>query len=169
MSGPASASVVPLRPWEPPAESSPAYAVCYCCPARVLALDTDRGTITSFTVRALLSTGEPLSVVMPVSSRGRLSIITEAVDHGYPLSWHATPCQLVRVRIGLPVAGSPTPRPFKLLALLPLREVEDVAPFLRLGAEFLHANRVSVRLSSSPCEGRLEIPYPRPTLPACSP
>jgi hypothetical protein len=50
-------------------------------------------------------------------------------------------------------------RPFDLLALLPLAEVEDVPPFIRLGAEFLHANRASVELSSCPCAGRLVIPY----------
>ena len=83
----------------------------------------------------------------------------DVVNFSAPLSWCGVACRLVRVRIGLPVAGNPAPRPFKLLALLPLGEVPDVPPFIRLGAEFLQANRASVQLSSAPCAGQLVIPY----------
>lgn len=67
---------------------------------------------------------------------------------------------LVKVRIGLPVIESPTPRPFTLLALLPLRHVEDTPPFLRLGTEFLMTHRASVRLTTNPARGEMVIPYP---------
>ena len=89
-----------------------------------------------------------------------LVAVYEPVNFSAPLSWCGVACRLVRVRIGLPVAGSAAPRPFSLLALLPLGDVEDVPPFIRLGAEFLNVNRASVQLSSTPCEGQLVIPYP---------
>jgi hypothetical protein len=45
-----------------------------------------------------------------------------------------------------------------LRALVPLQDVEDTIPYLRLGGEFLHANRARVELDSDPWAGRLIIP-----------
>jgi hypothetical protein len=96
---------------------------------------------------------------LPSRDKKGLRIIIDALPVSAPPSWHGVPCQFVRLRIGLPVVGSSLPRPFHLLALLPLAQIEDVSPMLRLGAEFLHANRANVSLSAAPWEGRLVIPY----------
>jgi hypothetical protein len=158
MSASPSASVTPLSPWAAPGQEATLRAELPSCESAVFCVYKDRIAYTSIRVRALLSTADPISVVFPLNSEDLLAR-SDFVDHPYPLSWHGIPCALMRVRIGLPVLGSPIPRPFKLLALLPIEDVEDVPPFIRLGAEFLQANRVTVQLSSSPCEGRLVIPY----------
>jgi hypothetical protein len=126
----------------------------------LLCYDWARNAVTSRECPALLSSGDPYSVVFPANLPRELAAIHDPVPFDAPLSWCGVPCRLVRVRIGLPILGSLVARPFKLLALLAEREVEDTPPLLRLGAEFLHANRASVQLSASPCEGRLVIPYP---------
>ena len=46
-----------------------------------------------------------------------------------------------------------------LLAALPLLPVEDAPTTLRIGAEFLHAHRAEVHLTTHPAAGRLVIPY----------
>jgi hypothetical protein len=158
MSQPAAASITPLGSWEVPGGDSPVRCPCYSSAVRLFCHYADRLGFTSPNVPALLSTGDPISVVFPLS-RKRFIMIANRVAHRYPLAWCGVPCELARVRIGLPVLGSPIPRAFRLLALLPKRDVGDVPPLLRLGAEFLHANGASVQLSSSPCEGRLVIPY----------
>jgi hypothetical protein len=160
MSPAPAASIISLSRWQPHQEARPAPTGCYACVARLLCFDHDRNAFTSRNCRALLSPGDPYLVVFPVNLPPNLAAVYDVVNFSAPLSWCGIACRLVRVRIGLPVAGSQTPRPFQLLALLPLGQVEDVPPFIRLGAEFLHANRASVELSSSPCAGKLVIPYP---------
>jgi hypothetical protein len=127
---------------------------------RLICHNVSRNAVTSVRVRTLLSPGDPFSVVFPLNASSEIQVARDLIDHRYALSWCGVPCGLVRLWIGLPIAGTDTPRSFRLLALLPIHEIEDVPPFIRLGAEFLHAKRASVQLSSSPCEGRLVIPYP---------
>ncbi len=158
MSAAGSASTTLLHPQRFPAAPTLPDAPLFSCMLRVLCQDRATSAITSRDVRAILSTGEGFSVAFR-SNRRQLHIFADQVSHDYPLSWLGIPCELVRLRIGLPVLGSATPRPFRLLALLPTRDVEDMPPCIRLGTEFLQATRASVQLSSSPCEGRLVIPY----------
>jgi hypothetical protein len=47
-----------------------------------------------------------------------------------------------------------------MLALLPDRQVDDVPPLLRIGAEFLHSHRAEVLLSAGTGAGRIIIPNP---------
>ncbi len=157
MSAPAAPSITWLRPWHPPEDACPAATGCYLCTTRLLCYNAIQGTITSVAVHALLSPADPFSVVFPLNAPEFRPII-ERIDYPYPLAWCGVRCGLARLRIGLPVVGSGPPRPFRLLALLPLRPIEDVPPFIRLGAEFLHANRASVQLSTAPCGGRIVIP-----------
>ncbi len=107
----------------------------------------------------LLSTGDPYSVVLPFESEEGLSIYaeeeTECDDEHV---WWGVPCRFVRVRIGLPVLEQSTPRPFVLRALLPLNDVEDALPFVRLGGNFLRDNQARVELEAAPSLGRLFIP-----------
>lgn len=159
MSAPPAASIIALSRWQPHEEARPAPTGCYACMARLLCYDGDRNAFTSRDCRALLSPGDPFSVVFPVNLPPNLFAVYDMVNFSAPLSWCGVACRLVRVRIGLQVVGSPVPRSFQLLALLPLGEVEDVPPFIRLGAEFLHTNRAGVQLSSAPCMGQLVIPY----------
>jgi hypothetical protein len=126
--------------------------------ARLQCYDLVRNTYTTENCRALFSPGEPFSVVLPMEHRD-LRPTAEPADWPHALAWYGVPCELIWIRIGLPVLGSAAPRPFKVLALLPTRDVDDAPPLLRLGAEFLQANQASVHLTSSPCEGRLVIPY----------
>jgi hypothetical protein len=158
MSAPAVASTTLLRVQRFPTAATLPNAPVFACAMRVLFEDRVTKAITSRDVRAVLSTGDVLSVVFRVNSN-RLRACAGAVGHDYPLSWLGVPCELVRLWIGLPVLGSTTPRPFRLLALLPTRDVEDVPPCIRLGTEFLQANRASVELTSSPWQGQLVIPY----------
>jgi hypothetical protein len=41
---------------------------------------------------------------------------------------------------------------------LPLEPLTDVPPFIRLGAEFLHANRARIELNTDPFGGQLIVP-----------
>jgi len=159
MSAPAPGSTTLLEPWEPHPEARPFPTTGYRCPIRVFCRDTRRGAYTSRTFQALFSPGDPYSVVLPFRNKQGIRIITDPVVVSATPSWYGVPCQFVRLRIGLSVVASDSPRPFHLLALLPLREVEDVPPMIRLGAEFLHANGASVHLSTNPAQGQLVIPY----------
>jgi hypothetical protein len=98
-------------------------------------------------------------VVLPYRDPEGSTIVYDPVAVSALPSWCGIPCRFVRLRIGLPIVGSSSTRPFRLLALLPLEEVNEVPPMLRLGAEFLLANRASVSLSTIPCQGQLVIPY----------
>jgi hypothetical protein len=126
---------------------------------RIFCVHQDRRTFTSRAFTILLSTGDPYSIVLPYKNREGLSIFAEnetaCQDTHY---WWGVPCRFVRVRIGLPVLERSSPRPFVLRALLPLRDVEDVAPFVRLGGNFLYDNHARVELESVPSRGRLLIP-----------
>jgi hypothetical protein len=159
MSAPGSASITPLGRWEPHIEARASPTACYVCGIRVFCYNSQRNVYTSPACRALLSPGDPFSVVFPYRDPEGRTIVYEPVVVSAPPSWCGVPCRFVRLRIGLPVVGSSSPRPFRLLALLPLAEIEDIPPMLRLGAEFLHANRASVSLSTTPCEGQLVIPF----------
>jgi hypothetical protein len=157
---PAAPTVTLLRPWQPHSEVFPFETACYQCDSQLLCFDDEKKAITSRTFRALFSPGDPVSIVLPSCNREGLRIIYEAIPTLSLIPWwYGVPCSLVRVRLGLFVVGSAVPRPFTLRALLPQRELDDVPPFLRLGAEFLHANNVNVQLSSRSCEGRLLIPF----------
>jgi hypothetical protein len=160
MSAPPAVSITRLEPWRPHTEALLTPTDCYYTPTLIFCFNPVTGVYTSARFGALLSTGDPYSVVFPLTQPQSLGIVCEDVEHTVPLSWCGVPCRLVRIRIGLPVVDSPSPRPFTLLALLPTEEVEDVPPILRLGAEFLTAHKASVRLFSAPCTGDLIIPYP---------
>lgn len=155
MSSPVPSTTTLLRPWQPHVEACPCPTALYSCTARLLAHGPSG--FTSLLFEALLSPGDPVSVVLPFFSQGETRIVCEETPY-QELSWFGVPARLIRVRLGLPVVGRSEPRPFTLLALLPLREVEDVPPLLRLGAEFLYSQRAEVHLSADPCEGRLIIP-----------
>jgi hypothetical protein len=114
-------------------------------------------TITSRPFHALLASGEPYSVVLP-THEDEFTVIYEEEASAEPYIWWGVPCRFVRLYFGLRVLERPTPRPFTLRALLPLRDVEDTIPFIRLGAEFLYANQAGVELESVPWRGRLIIP-----------
>ncbi len=64
-----------------------------------------------------------------------------------PTSWYGVPCDFVRVRMGLPVVGSPTPRSLWLIALQLAREVQHLPPFLRLGAQFFTEYNTTLSLA----------------------
>src|SRR5262249_60426112 len=110
-------------------------------------------------VTRLLATGDPYSVGLPYENEEGISVYAEeetaCEDTHY---WWGVPCRFVRVRIGLPVVEQAFPRPFTLRALLPLRDVEDALPFVRLGGNFLYDNHARVELESGPSRGRLLIP-----------
>jgi len=160
MSPPEPASTTLLRPRHPPRETRLGDGISYYCESRLLCFNTDTAAYTSRPFGTILSTADPVSVVFRPTRRTPAQVVCERIPHDAPLSWFGAPCVLVRVRIGLPVVGNPTPRPFSLLALLPLRRVRDTPPFLRLGTGFLVAHRATVRLTSSPARGELVIPYP---------
>jgi len=148
-----------LHAWPPPPEACPFPTVGYHFMGRIFCVHQDHRTFTSRNFTILLSTGDPYSVVLPYESEERLSIYAEdetgCEDTHY---WWGVPCRFVRVRIGLPVLEQPFPRPFTLRALLPLRDVEDALPFVRLGGNFLYDNHARVELESVPPRGRLVIP-----------
>jgi hypothetical protein len=158
MSTPVSASITELSLWRPHEEVCPSPTGCFSCTVLLQCYDWTRSTYTSAKCRALLSPGEPFSVVLPMD-REDLTPTAEPVAWPHRLAWCGVPCGLIRVRVGLPVLGVTTPRPFQLLALLPARDLDDTPPFIRLGAEFVYANRASVELLTSPFEGRLVIPF----------
>jgi hypothetical protein len=116
------------------------------------------GRFLSRGFEAVLSPGDPISVAFPLPAGVDFRIVTEAVPYPANLVWSGAPARLIQVRLGLPVLESSEARPFRLLALLPLREVEGVPRLLRLGAEFLYAQQAEVHLSADPCEGRLIVP-----------
>jgi hypothetical protein len=110
-------------------------------------------------LRTLLSTGDPYSIVLPLQGKHGFSIFYEEETTCEDTHiWWGVPCRFVRIRIGLLVLEQAFPRPFTLRALLPLRDVEDVAPIVRLGANFLYDNHARVELESVPSRGRLVIP-----------
>ena len=129
----------------------------YTFRAKVQAYASPRFTTVDATV--LFSPGDPVSIMLPNRKQGQPPILIRPTPYR-ELSWLGVPARLAWLGIGLPVVGSDTLRPFRLLALLPLQDVEDVPPVIRLGAEFLHAHRADVHLSAATGEGRLVIPYP---------
>jgi hypothetical protein len=156
MSAPGTSTTTVLHGRAPHVEACPCPSRLFVTPVRLLAVRA--GTFLAHGVGAILSPGEPISVVFPLPRSTDVRIVTEAAPYPGDLLWNGVPARLILVRLGLPVLGSPQPRPFRLLALLPLQEVEGVPRLLRLGAEFLYSHRAEVHLSTSPCEGRLIIP-----------
>src|SRR4051812_22200180 len=98
MSAPGAVSITLLAPWEPHKEALPAPTCCYACRARLLCYDGARNAFTSRGCRALLSPGDPFSVVFPVNFASNLVAVYEPTNFSAPLSWCGVPCQLVRVR-----------------------------------------------------------------------
>ncbi len=145
-----------LRCRQPHVEVCPCPSRLFTVRVRLLATGGRRFTSRGF--EALLSPGDPISVVFPREDEADVHIVTESVPYPSDLSWNGARARLVQIRLGLPVLERPDPRPFRLRALLLLEEVEGVSSLLRIGAEFLHAYRAEVRLSADPCEGRLIIP-----------
>lgn len=156
MSAPGTRTTTMLHGRAPHVEACPCPSRLFTFRARLLGVRARR--VLSRELEAVLSPGDPISVVFPLPGRTDVRIVTEPVSYPTDLTWNGVPARLVQVRLGLPVLESPHPRPFRLLALLPLREMEGVPPLLRLGAEFLYSQRAEVRLSMSPCEGRLILP-----------
>jgi hypothetical protein len=155
----ASPTLTLLQPWYPPAEASPFPTGGYCCDAWLFCFNLARQAYTSRRFRALLSTGEPYSIVLPFLRGNGTSIVCEEETACQQTHvWWGVPCRFVRVRMRLPVVGATMPRPFVLRALLPLREVEDVPPLIRLGGNFLYDNSAQMELDSNPWQGRLLIP-----------
>jgi hypothetical protein len=147
-----------LGSWQPPVEATPFPTACFRVFASLLCLNKQTQAISSRTFGAFLATSEPYSVVLPIRrSEGVAIACDEEPACRDTHVWWGVPCRFVRVYLGLPVIEQSTPRPFVLRALLPLRDVEDVAPGIRLGAEFLYANHARVELESAPARGRLLI------------
>lgn len=156
---PPAPTVTLLQPWEPPPEARPFPTAGYRCGAWLFCFDSRTRAYTARQFTALLSTGEPYSVVLPFIQEDDVSIICEEETACQDTHvWWGVPCRFVRVRMRLPVEGATIPRLFVLRALLPLREVEDVPPFIRLGGNFLHDNRARVELESDPWQGKLIVP-----------
>jgi hypothetical protein len=159
MQPPASPTITLLQPWYPPAEACPFPTAGYCCDAWLFCYNLPKQVYTSRRFRVLLSTGEPYSIVLPfVRGNGTFIVCEEETACQETLVWWGVPCRFVRVRMRLPVVGTAIPRLFTLRALLPLSEVEDVPPLIRLGANFLHDTSARVELDSNPWQGRLLIP-----------
>lgn len=150
-----------LQQQMPPRETRFADTVEYHFKARLLCLNTD-SSITSVNFNTLLSTGDPYSVVLPFYDEMGRRIIFEEISTSFTPTWFGAPCIVVKVWMGLYVVESPYPRPFTMLALLPLDPdsiPSDLPPLLRLGAHFLHSNNAEVILPFSKDQGRLIIPY----------
>lgn len=156
MTPPAPFTTTMLRCRTPHIEACPCPSRVFTFPMRVLTFRA--GSFSSSEFEAVFSPGDPISVAFSVPTRAALRVVAESVPFPSRLAWNGIPARLVQIRIGLPILGSLQPRPFRLLALLPLRRVEGVPHYLRLGAQFLHAYRAEARLSAEPCEGRLIIP-----------
>jgi hypothetical protein len=151
-------TVTALRRWVPPEGDCLTPTACFQCTVQVLCFDTRTRAFTSRSVRTLFSPSDPYSVVFPLRRVGPLRAFAELAPLAVVPTWFGSPCTPIYVRIGLPVVGQSIPRPFRLLALLPLQDVDDAPPLLRLGAEFLQATGANVELTANPCEGRLIIP-----------
>jgi hypothetical protein len=141
----------------------PAPAVHYVCESW-LTCGSSPGTGYLYRERvdSLLATGQPLSVV-PLGIQQFLALeITPAPGwKGQVPTWFGVACRIGRLRIWLPVWESPgTYREFSLLALLPRAELDDSAPLLQLGTQFLLEHRAQVVLGcTSPRQpGKLLIP-----------
>jgi hypothetical protein len=133
-----SPTVTFLQPWYPPAEACPFTTAGYSCEAWLFCFNLRRHVYTSRRFRVLLSTGEPCSIVLPfLRGNGTFIVCEEETAYQETHVWWGVPCRFVRVRMRLPVVGNSSPRLFVLRALLPLREVEDAPPFIRLGGNFL--------------------------------
>jgi hypothetical protein len=74
------ASIVQLSRWQPHQEARPAPTCCYACVARLLIFDRDRNAFTSRSFRALLSPGDPYSVVFPLNLPPNLAAAYDAVN-----------------------------------------------------------------------------------------
>jgi hypothetical protein len=159
MQPPNSPTVTLLEPWYPPAEARPFPTAGYRCSAWLFCFNPRKQVYTSHRFRALLSTGEPYSIVLPfLSGNGTFIVCEEETACQETHVWWGVPCRFVRVRMRLPVVGASIPRRFTLRALLPLEEVNDVPPFIRLGGNFLYDTAARVELESDPRQGRLIIP-----------
>jgi len=159
MHPPVSPTLTLLQPWYPPAEACPFPTAGYGCDAWLFCFNMVKRAYTSRRFRALFSPGEPYSVVLPfLGESGTFIVCEEETACQQTHIWWSVPCRFVRVRMRLPVVDAALPRPFVLRALLPLREVEDVPPLIRLGGNFLLDNAGRVELDSNPWQGRLLIP-----------
>lgn len=110
----------------------------------------------------LLATEQPLSVIPP-SAFQMLDIVIAPVPgwKGNVPTWFGIPCRIGRVTLWLPNQEEPGRlRDFQLLVLAPKFNLEDAAPFIHLGTQFLLEYRVQVILEGeSPTSGgKLIIP-----------
>jgi hypothetical protein len=135
MSPPSLRTTTVLHCRAPHVEACPCPSRLFTVPVRLLAARSHAFTSREF--EAVVSPGDPISVVFPLPPEADARIVTEPVPYPTDLSWNGVPARLVQVRLGLPVLEVPQPRAFRLLALLPLGEVEGLPSLLRLGAEFL--------------------------------
>lgn len=158
MSPSAAPSTTRLWVWQPHIEARPVETRLFRCKVKLSCFDFRNQVITNRTSGALISPGEPYSVLPPSFQSDPVKVINQEVACDPPPSWFGVPCKFVRVRMGLPMSGSSIPRLFWLLALLPVREVEDMPPYLRLGAQFFDANNASLALSWEHGSGELVIP-----------
>src|SRR5688572_25602803 len=121
-----------LRCRRPSREVCFADTVEYRLTARLICVRSG-GVITSRFFQTLLSTADHFSVAFPFHQHDLL-ILNEPVAVTYTPTWLGIPCRAVRLRLGLEVVESPHPRPFRLLALVPLDEdaiPDDMPPLLR--------------------------------------
>jgi hypothetical protein len=99
----------------------------------------------------LLATGQPLSVVPPAIRDGLDLVIYPARGwKGAVPTWFGIPCRIGRAEVWLAVQEDQGLRqPFSILVLLPQQDLEDAAPFVYLGAQFLVEHKVRVLLEGS--------------------
>jgi len=157
MSSPIPPSTTALGLWQPYSEVHPIETRIFYCNVKLSCFDFHKLAVTNRPFTALISPGDAYSVLPPVRKPDPVKIYTEVVA-GDPPSWFGVPCNFIRVRLGIPVIGSPSPRLFWLLALLPSREIEEMPPFLRLGAEFFTTNNATITLPWDTANGALVIP-----------
>jgi hypothetical protein len=111
---------------------------------------------------ALLATEHPLSVIPP-TIRNSLDLAITPVKgwKGRTPDYFGIPCRIGRVTVWLPVENGLTLyREFSMLVLLPKNDLEEAAPFIHLGAQFLLESQAQLVLdvSSASNFGQLVIP-----------
>jgi hypothetical protein len=122
------------------------------------------GTRYTFRVRAdsLLATEHPLSVIpLPIQHQLDVAVKPARGWKGHVPSWFGISCRIGRVSWWLPTQEGPgSYREFSLLAMRPQTELEDAAPFLYLGTQFLLEYQAQIHIdgSSLAAGGRLVIP-----------